>query len=85
MVHGDDFSFCGLKEDLDWVRGKMEGWFEIKVRAILGPDEADDKEVVILGRTVRVKASGYEYEADPKHRRLLLEFLGSMTVREESK
>eukprot|EP00973_Karenia_brevis_P026388 3640341-Karenia_brevis.AAC.1 len=31
----------------------MESWFEIKVRAILGPEEQDDKEVVILGRIVR--------------------------------
>eukprot|EP00973_Karenia_brevis_P092851 12414382-Karenia_brevis.AAC.1 len=28
----------------------MESWFEIKVRAILGPEEKDDEEVVILGR-----------------------------------
>eukprot|EP00973_Karenia_brevis_P039066 5395517-Karenia_brevis.AAC.1 len=54
----------------------MESWFEIKVRAILGPEEEDDKEVVILGRVVRWLKDGIEYEADPKHRRNVLEYFG---------
>lgn len=48
-VHGDDFTFCGVEEDLIWIRGLMESWFDIKVRAMLGPDPSDDKEVVIFG------------------------------------
>eukprot|EP00973_Karenia_brevis_P039316 5428927-Karenia_brevis.AAC.1 len=51
-AHGDDFTFCGCDAELRWIRGLMESWFEIKVRAILGPEETDDKEVVILGRLV---------------------------------
>ena len=47
----------------------MASWFEIKVRAVLGMDPEDDKEVVILGRVVRWMERGIEYEADPKHRR----------------
>eukprot|EP00973_Karenia_brevis_P066740 9278807-Karenia_brevis.AAC.1 len=47
VVHGDDFTFCGLEEDLKWVRGLMESWFEINVSAVLGPEEKDDKEVTI--------------------------------------
>ena len=31
----------------------MKPWFEIKVTAMLGPDEKDDKQVVILGRRDR--------------------------------
>ena len=54
----------------------MESWFEIKVRAVMGEDEEDDKEVVILGRVVRWTEKGLEYEADPKHRRIILESLG---------
>eukprot|EP00973_Karenia_brevis_P051864 7203646-Karenia_brevis.AAC.1 len=49
----------------------MESCFEIKVRAILGPEEQDDKEVVILGRIVRRLKEGIGYEADPKHRRII--------------
>ena len=51
-------------------------WFEIKVRGTLGPDVGDDKEVAILGRTVRGKSWGIEWEADDKHRTLLLERFG---------
>eukprot|EP00973_Karenia_brevis_P066815 9287883-Karenia_brevis.AAC.1 len=54
----------------------MESWFEIKVRAILGPEEQDDKEVVILGRVVRWLKDGKEYEADPEHRRIIVEYFG---------
>ena len=75
-VHGDDFTFCGLEGDLKWIREKMKSWFEIKVRAMLGSDVKDDKEVTILGRIVRWGESGIEYEADPKHRKKILEYFG---------
>ena len=75
-VHGDDFTFCGCEEDLIWIQRMMKSWFEIKVRAILGPDEKDDKEVVILGRIVRWTETGIEYEADPKRRKIILEYFG---------
>ena len=52
-VHGDDFTLTGLEEYLFWIRDLMKSWLEIKVRAVLGPDSKDDKEVVILGRRVR--------------------------------
>ena len=54
----------------------MKTWFEIKVRASLGPDKADDKEVVNLGRVVRWMRDGIKYEADPKHRKMILEHFG---------
>eukprot|EP00973_Karenia_brevis_P023410 3221690-Karenia_brevis.AAC.1 len=54
----------------------MESWFELKVRAILVPEEKDDKEVVIWGRVVRWLKDGIEYEADPKHRKIILEYFG---------
>eukprot|EP00973_Karenia_brevis_P009450 1275462-Karenia_brevis.AAC.1 len=49
VVHGDDLTFCGLEEDLKWVKGLMKSWLEIKVRAVLGPEKKDDKGVTILG------------------------------------
>ena len=75
-VHRDDFAVCGLEEDLKWRTELMKTWLEIKVRAMLGPDKKDDKEVVILGRTLRWKEWGIEWEADKKHRELLMEDLG---------
>ena len=59
-----------------WISEKMKSWFETKVRALLGPEEGDDKHVVILGRHERWTADGIEYEADPKHRKLLMEHVG---------
>ena len=54
----------------------MASWFDIKVRGMLGPDRDDDKEVTILGRTVRWTDEGVEYEADMKHRTKVLEYFG---------
>mgnify|MGYP000220182890 CR=1 FL=1 len=76
VVHGDDFTLCACEEDLEWIKRLMQGWFEIKVRAVLGPDEKDDKEVVILGRIVKWKEDCIEYEADPKHRKMIMEHFG---------
>ena len=76
VVHGDDFTLEGEGEDLEWIRKEMESWFEIKVRAVLGPEEKDDKETVILGRRVVWKEWGIEYEADPGQREKILEFFG---------
>eukprot|EP00973_Karenia_brevis_P012802 1738798-Karenia_brevis.AAC.1 len=54
----------------------MASWFEIKVRAVLCPEDKDDKEVTMLGRLVRWTDEGREYEADPKHRSIILEYFG---------
>ncbi len=54
----------------------MRSWFEINVRATLRSEEGDDKHVVILGRHVRWTEKGIEYEADPKHRKLIMDHFG---------
>ena len=54
----------------------MGEWFEIKVRGFMGNNKTDDKEVTILGRIVRWCHDGIEYEADPKHRQIVLEHFG---------
>ena len=82
VVHGDDFTFVGEDRELDWVEGLMKRWYEVKVRARLGPDETDDKEATLLGRVVRWNSWGISCEADPKHRKLVLEALG---LEEDSK
>ena len=76
VVHGDDFTFCGLEEDLLWISKLMGSWFDIKVRGMLGPDDKDVEQIVILGRIVRWTPEGLEWEADPKHRKLILEYFG---------
>ena len=76
VVHGDDFTFEGEEEHLRWIMREMAGWFEIKLRGMLGPEKGDDKEVTILGRVVRWRWWGIEYEADPRHREIIVEHFG---------
>ena len=81
-MHGDDFTHGGLQEDLMWLKGSMESWLEIKFRGIFGMDAGSTQEIFILGRIVRVNGEGIEYEADPKHRKLVMEHFG---IKEGSK
>ena len=36
VVHGDDFTFLGNSKNLAWIEDHMRGWYEIKMRGILG-------------------------------------------------
>jgi len=76
VVHGDDFRFSRLADDLLWIRGLMASWFEIKVRRILGGDDEDKTEIDIWGRVVRWTPNGSEDEAGPKHLDIILENFG---------
>lgn len=73
VVHGDDFTFLGPEEELEWVAEKMKGWCEIKMRGVLGPEKGDMKSIDILSRLVSSTDEGITYEADPKHAKGLLE------------
>ena len=66
-VHGDDFTFLGFDEDLDMLEKSMKGWFDLKVRGRMGPDEGDDKDIIILGRHVKWEHNGISISADTKH------------------
>ena len=52
VVHGDDFTFVGPPRELDWVESIMKRWYQVKVRARLGPDPDDTKTATLLGRHV---------------------------------
>ena len=54
----------------------MEKWFDIKFRGMLGGGDSDEKAVTILGREVRWSEEGIEYEADDKHRKIVLDYFG---------
>ena len=75
-VHGDDFALCGYGADLDWAANFLKAAFEIKVRAVLGGEPGDVQQATVLGRTVRWRSWGIEYEADTKHRQMLLQQFG---------
>ena len=67
VVHGDDFTFAGTRRELQKMRKPMAEWYEIKDRGMMGSAADEVKEIVILGRTLRWKEGGLEYEADAKH------------------
>jgi hypothetical protein len=53
VVHGDDFTFEGPPEALKMVAAALQKVWLVKIRAVLGPEASDDKEVSILNRVVR--------------------------------
>ena len=76
VVHGDDFTFLGYDEELDMVTKHMQEWYLLKVRARVGPDAMDSKEVIILNRKLEWKHDGITFEADDKHAKILCKELG---------
>ena len=54
----------------------MAAWFEIKVRGMLGPDDGDMKDAVLVGRIVRYTDEGIEFEAHSRHRQMVIEYVG---------
>ena len=65
--------FCGVDEDLRWIKGLMETWYDVKFRGILGNGKDEVKEIMLLNRILRVTEKGIEYEVDPKHRKKILD------------
>ena len=75
-VHGDDFTTCGPKCEIDWFERLLEEKYELKKGGRLGPAPGDCKELTILNRVIRWTDHGVEYEADPRQGERLLEGLG---------
>jgi hypothetical protein len=76
VVWGDDFTFLGREKHLKDMANKMAEWYEIKVRAMMGPDPGDDKEVRILNRVCRWEKDKITYVADDKHATRIMDELG---------
>ena len=76
VVHGDDFTFVGEPRELDWAAAVMKKWFQINVRARLGPDPGDDKTATLLGRTITWHDWGVSCRSNPKYRTRVLTALG---------
>ena len=53
VVHGDDLRFRVLEIYICGIPTLMESWFQSNVRASMGPEVNDDKEIIILGRIMR--------------------------------
>ena len=81
VVHGDDFTFEGPPEALKKVTEDLKKVWIMKVRAMLGPEPGDDKEVSILNRVVRWCDDCLLYEAVPRHVEKLLRDAGLETCK----
>ena len=76
VVHGDDFTFLGDDPSLRWITEELKKVYELKVRAILGPEHSDDKSVRILHRIVSWNEQGIQYEPDQRHVEIVIKTLG---------
>ena len=74
VVHGDDFTFLGWREQLNWVRAEMMKRYEIKSE-LMGPAAGDNKSVRILNRVLLWKEAGLELEADQRHAELIIKYV----------
>ena len=61
---------------------QMEEHYELKMRAMLGGDFGDDREITILNRRIRREEGCLHYEADTKH---VSEILKYFNLSDESK
>eukprot|EP00971_Amphidinium_carterae_P057384 1134660-Amphidinium_carterae.1 len=67
--------------DLKWIEGKLGERFELKVKAKIGPDENDDKNMVLLNRVLEWTDRGVYWESDPRHTELLLAEVGMLNCK----
>ena len=76
VVWGDDFTILGRQEDLRNVAKSLAEWYEVKIRAVMGPDVSDDHEVRILNRTLKWKNNCIQYEGDERHAKTVIAGMG---------
>ena len=73
-VHGGDSTVSGPEEDFKWLETFIAARWEIKA-TILGPEGHHAQEMNVLNRSIRWTARGLEYEADQRHRQVVLKEL----------
>ena len=76
VMHGDDFTFLGNDENLQWCTEQMQLVYDIKIRSKLGPGPDDDKSICILNRCLEWRRGCLAYEADPRHAEIAIKALG---------
>ena len=78
LVHGDDFFSVGDAGQLQWLKERLKGRFEIKTSTVgLREDKGEVREARILNRVIRVSGSGWEYDADQRHADLIIQETGA--------
>lgn len=75
-MHGDDFISLGDDDSSKRLADTLRKTYDLKVRAILGPDHSDDKSVRISNTTVIWIGDGIDFEADQGHVELVIKASG---------
>ena len=75
LVHGDHFVSSGRGKDLLWLKGKLQGRFEIKTK-VIGLGQGESREERVLNRVISVGPEGWQYEPDQRHAELIIRGLG---------
>ena len=63
------------RRDLFELKRKLEESYELKMRASLGDEAEDDKEITLLNRMLVWAHGSLTFEADPKHVREMFFYL----------
>ena len=72
VVHGDDFTFSGSDDSLDWVQSQMEKPFLCKGEGRLGDGPTDLRQARVPNTVVTWESWGIKYEPDPRHAEILI-------------
>ena len=56
---------------MGWLENELAKELEVKAKT-MGPLKSQEKELVILNRTVRWSQAGIEWEADPRHAQVVI-------------
>ena len=75
VVHGDDFTVSGPERSLEWLKDFLKARWDVKATT-LRQESHQAKEVRVLNRSIGWAAQGIEYEADPRHRQVIIRELG---------
>ena len=76
VCHGDDFTLVAEEVHLMWIATEMKKWFELKVRAIFFPMRRTIRRWSSWAELLGGGSGGVEFEADPRHRKVLAEYFG---------
>lgn len=76
VCHGGDVAAEGHEEHLNWFTASLGQFFELEVKATLGPQEKDDKTASLLNRLLTFEAEYTFWENDPRQVELAIAELG---------
>ena len=72
-IHGDDFVCVGNEKNVTWLKNQLTSAYEIKFH-IMSNNANFVKQAKILNRIVTWTDNAIEYEADPRHAEIIMQY-----------